>query len=352
LCQQYGITRKTGYKWIKRFEQSQSLEDQSRRPVHSPRQTDPAIVERIVALRQEHPCWGPRKLHRRLLDVGHQGVPAVSTIAQILKRQGLISVEQTLKHRPMQRFEHPEPNQLWQMDFKGDFLLGNRQRCYRLTVLDDHSRYNLLLEPCSNQQRQTVRQALERTFRDYGLPERMLIDHGSPWGTIDHGRWYHTKLTVWLMHLGISITHGRPRHPQTQGKEERFHRTLQQELLDQESLADWAHARQRFAHWRQIYNDFRPHEALALAVPSSRYRASSRQFPEHLPEVNYPDGWPVRLVNDKGQISFRGKLLRVGHAFEGIRVAVVEGPPEPVVTVYFCQFKIAQIDLRGNTGDE
>jgi transposase InsO family protein len=240
LCRRFGISRNTGHKLLKRYraEGSLALQDRSRRPHRSPTRTAATIEKRVVQLREQM-HWGGRKLRRRLQDLGFSRVPAASTISDILRRHGLIEASEADKHRAWQRFEHAEPNQLWQMDFKGHFATACG-RCHPLTVLDDHSRFCVSLSACANERASTVQHRLTQSFRQYGLPERMLMDNGSPWGS--DAQHTMTVLTVWLIRLGISPSHGRPYHPQTQGKDERFHRSLQAELLRHRTSRIWCTA--------------------------------------------------------------------------------------------------------------
>src|SRR5215210_9129629 len=228
LCRRFGVGPTTAYRWLCRYESGEVLADRSRRPGTSPSRTPPDVEARVLALREEHPCWGGRKLRKLLEWEGVERVPSASTITEVLRRHGRLDGPRAGAARDFIRFEHPEPNDLWQMDFKGHFALGEG-RCHPLTLLDDHSRYALELGACADERTATVRDRLQRLFRRNGLPRRILADNGSPWGTAGPER--HTRLTVWLLDLGVGIVHGRPHHPQTQGKEERFHRTLKAELL-------------------------------------------------------------------------------------------------------------------------
>src|SRR5574341_651096 len=232
LCQEFGVSRKTGYKWLKRYcdEGLSGLEDRSRRPQHSPTQTPPEVEQVIVEARQAHPTWGSRKLKRWLENRGYRSIPAPSTVTDILARHGLLSAEESGRHTPWRRFEMDKPNDLWQMDFKGDFLMGNGQRCHPLTVLDDHSRFLVGLQACSDETAKTVQGHVTALFREFGLPARMLMDNGSPWGGSTECP--YSRFTVWLLRLGVPVSHGRPYHPQTQGKDERLHRTLKGDLLN------------------------------------------------------------------------------------------------------------------------
>ena len=230
------------------------------------------------------------------------------------------------------------------MDFKGHYRLGNGERCHPLTVLDDHSRYSLGLQACRNELTETVQQQLTATFRRYGLPERMLMDNGSPWGN-DLAHQY-TPLTVWLLRLGIGVNHSRPYHPQTQGKDERFHRSLKVEVLAQRTYGDFGCMQIRFDQWRYCYNHVRPHEALGMAVPASRYQLSHRSFPEQLRPLEYGAIDHVRKVQSDGKISFRNHEFCVGKAFRGSPVALRPTVEDGVYEIYFATHRISAIDLR------
>ena len=286
LCRRFHIARKTGYKILRRYEAEgiEGLTDRSRRPNGSPLRTPGEIEAQVVRLRHElH--WGGRKLRWKLLRLGYANSPAPSTISGILRRHGLIDSEESLKHKAFRRFEREEPNALWQMDFKGHFPIG-KGRCHPLTVLDDHSRFSLALRACANQQTTTVRDTLTDTFCRYGLPQQMLMDNGSPWND-DPAQFVFTPLALWLIRLGIEVLHGRPYHPQTQGKDERFHRTMDDELLRHHRFRDLPHCQQHFDRWRDLYNLERPHESLGMEPPIKRYRASARSFPERLTPIEY-----------------------------------------------------------------
>src|SRR5437868_14446794 len=208
LCKMYGISRKTGYKYIARYNESwlTGLQEQSRCPKNSPLKTKEKIEGIILSVRHLHPCWAGEKIRIYLSNKGYKNLPTGKTIDRILKRNGLITTEESEKHRPWKRFEHANPNDLWQMDFKGHFELSEG-RCHPLTLLDDHSRFSLLIRACSNEQKDTVKPALIDVFREYGLPLKMTMDNGTPWGC--SGRQEHTALTAWLIRLGIFVTHSR-----------------------------------------------------------------------------------------------------------------------------------------------
>lgn len=345
LCRSFDISRKTGYKWLERFADGgeSNLVDRSRRPHTSPIQTAPEIETAIVQVRQTHPTWGGRKIQARLQQAGHTHLPSPSTITEILRRQGLIDPEQAQKHVPFQRFEMEAPNRLWQMDFKGHFALTTG-RCHPLTVLDDCSRYLLGLKACPNETARTVQADLTDIFREYGLPERMLMDHGSPWGAA--GAQPYTALTLWLMRLGIGVSHGRPYHPQTQGKDERLHRTLQEELLSRTTFGNLWECQRRFDAWRQEYNCERPHEALGLVPPVVRYQPSPQSFPEQLPPIEYDQGEIVRKVDQSGKIYLHGRRFFVGVAFQGQPVAIRPTEIDGDLDVFFGAQRVAQISFR------
>lgn len=344
LCGRFSISRKTGYKWLKRAAVDSCWQDRSHRPHSSPSRTLPDLEARVVDLRREHPCWGGRKLHRVLSDRGVLNVPAASTITDILHRHGLIAPEETVQHRAFQRFERAHPNELWQMDFKGA-VETDQDRVHPLTILDDHSRYAVGLFACSNERTETVRERLISTFRRYGLPQSILCDNGAPWGTTGSDE-RHTGLTVWLMQHGVRVLHGRPYHPQTQGKDERFHRTLKAEVLAQRFPAV-SSCQPRFDRWRHDYNWVRPHHALKMDVPGKHYQASSRNFSEHLPIADYSGaGLEVRTVDCDGRLSLKGQSWKIGKAFIGQKVAIEPTLADGVMNVIFYGHVIAKLDRR------
>lgn len=344
LALRSGISAKTLYKWLARYQDlgEAGLHDINRRPQSNPLRTDAAVEQRILQLRQHHPSWGGRKLARRLLDLGQTDVPSPSTITAILKRHGHICDDPAQQKTAWQRFEHPEPNQLWQMDFKGH-VPNEHGRCHPLTVLDDHSRFSLCLAACDNEQSETVKTRLTKILRHYGLPRRMTMDNGSPWGTAQGGD--YTSLTVWLMQLGIQVSHSRPYHPQTQGKDERFHRTLKAEVLQSRRFIDNAHAQREFDRWRQIYNCERPHEALAMATPMTRYRPSTVSFPDFLPQPQYLQTDRVYKVDASGAIEVKAKRFKIGKAFIGLRIALRATATDGLYKVWFSRFEIGELDL-------
>lgn len=345
LCFEFGISRKSGYKLINAFNLVgfEAIKEQSCKPKKSPNKTNEDIEKLIINVRKLYPAWAGEKIKHYLERQGYNTLPTEKTIDRILKRHGLITTEESEKHKPWKRFEHENPNDLWQMDFKGHFATS-MERCHPLTVLDDHSRYSLLIKACADQQAETVKTALINLFRTHGLPVRMTMDNGSPWGY--SGEQLYTTFSAWLIRLGIYVSHSRPNHPQTQGKLERFHRTLKLELLNYYSFNNLDEAQQGFDWWQKIYNEERPHGALDHKVPIERYKKSSRVYPETLPSIEYDDNFVVRKVQRDGKINFKGKEYRVGFSFYGNNVGLKETEEDGLVDVYFCHQRVVKIDLR------
>jgi transposase InsO family protein len=318
-CQHFGISRKTAYKWLHRAtqEQPQPLRDRSRRPQHSPNQT-PAPTERSILQVHDDYAWGARKIHAYFCQHGH-AVPSPSAVHQVLRRHGRVAT--IAPAAPTVRFQRNVPNHLWQMDFKGP-LKGPPQRRYLLTVEDDHSRYLLAVRLVVDQTMASVWAVLWPLLAAVGLPLAILSDNGfAPRGPAAHGlSWLEAR----LLRLGIGALHGRAYHPQTQGKVERAHETMEREILPR---LDWTQPEERVAgqleDWRQqVYNAIRPHEALGNATPASRWYPSERPRPTQLPAVVYPAGMATRKVMQRGEISWQGYEVLVGAGLEGERVGV------------------------------
>jgi transposase InsO family protein len=340
LCRRFAISRKTGYKWLGR----EDCEDRSRRPLSSPRRTEPALESKVLAVRERHPAWGARKI-AHVLQRDAQVDLAPSTVNSVLRRHGRISQAASQAATPWQRFEHQTPNALWQIDFKGHFATG-AQRCHALTVLDDHSRFNVVLQALGDERRSSVQPVLERAFERFGLPERINADNGSPWGSAGQPGAL-TGLAVWLMRLGVRVSYSRPLHPQTNGKDERFHRTMKAEVLAQRHFRDLSEAQQHLARWRHVYNFERPHEALGMHTPASRYQPSSRAMPKQLPPIEYPQGDLVRKVQQNGWIFLHGREIRLSKALVGQPVACRPlADRDGEFAVFFCHHKVDEISLR------
>ena len=345
LCRRFGISPTTGYKWLERWriDRMAGLQEQSRRPQHSPLRSAMAMEDAVLSIRAEHPAWGGRKIARRLKDLGHEAVPAPSTVTAILKRHGVELGSFGGGSSTFTRFERARPNELWQMDFKGHVAL-HAGRLHPLTVLDDHSRFSVVLAACADERTETVKQQLIIAFRRYGLPERLITDNGSPWG--DGPGSPFTSLGVWLIEHGIRISHSRPYHPQTMGKDERFHRSLKAEVLSGPPFANLVAAERAFDRWRSVYNTQRPHEALELAVPASRYQPSSRDYIEIVVPFEYAPDDIVRRVQQGGHVSLYGRNVKIPKAFRGKAVAFRPTSQDGVFDVVFRTQKITTLDIR------
>ena len=345
LCRRFGISPATGYKWIKRGRLGEGFADVSRRPKSSPKKTEAALEALIIANRRENPTWGARKLHRDLSNQGHTGLPSPTTITEILRRNRLLSLE-SQEPRDFVSFERETPNELWQMDFKGHFGITSGQRCHPLTILDDHSRYILCIKAIDNERTLEVQNALTEVFKLYGLPKGILCDNGSPWGSQAEHRL--TPLGVWLMRLDVSVYHGRPYHPQTQGKLERFHQTLKADVLSLRTFEDLSQCQREFDAYKLKYNHRRPHESLNLATPSSRYAPSARSFPSSLPEPEYDLTDVVRKVSKPGVVNIDGHARKVPDALIGQRIGLRPTTTDGVYDVVFARRIVSQVDLRYN----
>jgi len=321
LCREFGISRPTGYLWLNRYRAAGGMAgvfERSRRPHHSPKRATAEHEERVVALRREY-GWGARKLRVLLLEEGLD--LKVATINRILDRRSLIEVRDS--HRPaVNRFERERPNQLWQMDFKGEYPAG-RGFCYPLSILDDHSRFMVGLYALSGQDTASVNACLISTFEHYGVPEAMLMDHGVPWWSNSNGHGL-TRLSVSLIKQGIRLYFSGFRHPQTQGKVERFHRTLTEAVRHRgqpATLLDFAH---EFKKIRHQYNHIRPHESLNMAVPAQHYQPSSRSYTPRPVPWEYPEGAILVRLNMKGAFYYRLRRHFVCEALAGETVRLEE----------------------------
>jgi transposase InsO family protein len=344
LCRRFGISPDVGYKWLRRWHAGdRELADHSRRPLVTPKRSEALTEAQVLAVRDKHPAWGARKIAHCLKRDG-LAVPVPSTVHQILCRNGRVKLTAGAPPNPGHRFEKEAPNLLWQMDFKGHMPLTNGNDCHPLTIVDDHSRYALCLKACANEQRLTVQGHLTATFRCYGLPEAFYTDNGSPWGDTSGVRW--TGLKVWLLKLGVEVVHARPRHPQGRGKNERFHRSLKAEVFAVRRFRSLLEVQRAFDTWRTLYNLERPHEALGMDVPASRYQPSSRAMPDRLPKVEYDSGEIVRTVSStRHYISFKGRMWKVPQAFARERLAIRPLDRDGRYGVFFASWQVASIDL-------
>jgi transposase InsO family protein len=339
LCAEFAISRPTGYRWLRRYQSEgvRGMEERSRRPHGSPERTPRGIEEQVLEWRRGHPDWGARKI--RVL-LGQQGVGlASSTIHRMLLRHDLIGAAQS--HRAaVQRFEREAPNQLWQMDFKGP--KGWHERVGPLSVLDDHSRYALALAGTGNTRGASVQRVLAETFQHCGVPEQMLMDHGCPWWN-EQGIRGWTSLTVWLMQQDIQLYFSGYNHPQTQGKVERFHRTLTAALLRRGAPAEGS--RQVWLDgFRQEYNHLRPHEALQMKTPSQLWSPSARPYQPKPAEWQYPAEAEVQQVDRHGLLQRGGQRYWISGALAGEAVGLVEVGER--ILVYYRRTLIRELDPR------
>jgi transposase InsO family protein len=351
LCRRYAISPKTGYALLARhaMEGWACCTPRSTKPHHSPAQTPVALEQAVVALRTEHPGWGGRKIARRLIDTGHAPALPPSTVTCILHRHGLISAQASEAATPWHRFEHPQPNAMWQIDFKGYFqtLAG---KCHPLTLLDDHSRFNLTLSGCAQPDTLSVQAHLQRVFKRYGLPLRINADNGGPWGTPRATHSSISVLSIWLIRLGIRVTHSAPYHPQTNGKLERFHRSLKAEVLAGQSFADLNAANLAFDRWREVYNHQRPHEALGMDTPITRYSVSPRPYPAALPAIEYAANDTVIEVGWNGEFEFQGQRLRASSALHRLPIAMRPDPDhDGCFDAFFCHHKLMRLNMNSTT---
>jgi len=341
LCAEFGITRPTGYLWRGRYEEAGSfaaVRERSRRPQHSPTRTEAWKEQRVVALRAQT-GWGAKKLHVLLRDEEHVAVP-VRTIHRILERQGLVQED---VHAPAPgRFERSAPNELWQMDSKGKYPLPNAE-CHPLSILDDHSRYAVGLHALSALTTAQAWPCLLQTFQQYGVPQAMLMDRGSLWWSEPNG-WGLTWLSVQLIEQGIRLLYGRVCHPQTQGKVERFHRTLGGELRHRGLPTRWAEWPPLLEQVRCDYNQRRPHEALGMRRPAELYQASPQTYQERPPAWEYPAGSEVKRLNPQGMLEDGGRRWFVCWALAGQRVRLerIEGK----VLVSYRHMYLREIDPK------
>lgn len=344
LCREYGISRPTGDKWIERFQDGQTMADRSRAPLSCPGKTEGDIEAKIVQIRKLYPALGAVKLRKIMAEAGYTDLPCTRTFNNIFQRNGLIQKEERRAATPCQRFEKALPNEMWQADFKGDFRMEDGYRCHPLNIIDDCSRFNLCIEALTNETLNAVKPVIERLFREYGLPFSFLCDNGNPWGTAQSLG--YSRFEVWLMELGVLTLHGRPRHPQTQGKEERFNRSFTRECLRGKVFSNKNHAQDCFNEYRTFYNEVRPHFALNLDVPAAHYKASSRKMPEQIEVWEYPSEYQLCKVKDTGYFNFKGQGFFLSEAFGGKTIAIRESHLPGQITLVFRQFKIGRIDLE------
>jgi transposase InsO family protein len=349
LCERHGISRQAGYNTVARYQQAgwEGLEPRSRAPGHHPNQTSVELEQRIVELRREHMRWGPRKLKAVLERRRPQASwPAASTMGELLRREGLAVARK--KRRRVEPYTAPfaaasEPNRVWCADFKGWGRTQNGERIDPLTLSDACSRYLLRCQAVEKTDTARVQAIYEAAFREYGMPQAIRTDNGAPFASRALRGW--SRLSVWLIKLGIVPERIQPAHPEQNGRHERLHLTLQQETMSPMAANRRAQQRQ-FDQFRREYNQQRPHEALGMRTPDSCYTASSRRFPARVPEPEYPSSMQVRKVRDRGDIAWRGhRHVFLSETLIGEYVGL-EPVDERWYIIYFAQFPLARFDSR------
>lgn len=342
LCREFGIDRHTGYKWKERYEACQSLSDKSRRPHTTPTRTPEEVELLILAVRADNPGWGAKTIHKVLTNEGHTNLPCVKTVNNILHRYGCINPEESMKRHPFLRFEKDRCNEMWQTDFKGEFRMEDGNYCYPLTILDDHSRFSLKIEPRLGTANVVIPVFLE-VFREYGMPDSILSDNGAQFAGFKKG---YTQFERWLMDLDILPIHGRIKHPQTQGKIERFHRTMKQELLNHTRITNIEDAQNKFCIWRDKYNNIRPHEALNMRTPGEVYKPSQRQYREMIEKFEYGGEYHVIKVNSWGYARFAHHQVYLSETMADRYIEFRPGQDGETFIACYRNFKIAEFDTE------
>lgn len=337
LCREFGISRKTGYKWIERYNTGESLSDKSRSPLNIANKTPDDIEELIVSLRIDNPGWGAKKLKGVLEKQGHD-IPCVKTVNNILNRYGCISAEESAKHTPFVRFEKDCCNEMWQTDFKGEFRMADNNYCYPLNIFDDHSRFVIKIAP-SLTTANTVIPVFRSAFEEFGMPESVLSDNGAQFAGFRQG---FTQFEKWLMNHNVLPVHGRFKHPQTQGKIERFHRTMKDELLKHTVMQDINDADYKFQMWRKKYNTVRPHEALGMKCPAEIYTPSKRIYTETVKPYEYGGQFHVIKVNSWGYVRFDKWKIYLSETMVNEHIEFRPNPHGDSFIACYRNFKIAE----------
>lgn len=344
LCREYGISRPTGDKWIARYLAGENLDDLSRAPKTHPNRTDPETEKKIVEYREKYPAIGALKMRKMMENEQHGDLPSARTFNSIFKRNGLISKEASEAATPYQRFEKSYPNEMLQADFKGHFLMKDGKRCHPLNIIDDYSRFSLCCAPLLSETFDDVYAQFERVFKEYGMPFSLLCDNGNPWGTQQSTGF--SRFEVKLMELGILVLHGRIRHPQTQGKQERFNGSFTRECLKLNTFENQVDAARKFEEYRIFYNTKRPHQALDMLVPEKIYQPSPLKYPEKTEDWEYPQECTVHSVKSSGYITIKGQGYFLSEAFGDKEIAFRESAKgSNFINLYFRRFQIGQIDI-------
>ena len=341
LCREFGITRATGYKWLNRYRDEEPMSDRSRRPNITPNKTPETIEQKIIELRMEHPGWGAKKI-RAVLENRGTDMPCAKTVNNILNRYNCISHEESLKHKAYVRFEKEQCNEMWQTDFKGEFKMQNGKYCYPLDIFDDHSRYVIQIKPAESTAN-LVLPVFRDAFFTYGMPNSVLSDNGAQFAGFRQG---YTQFEKWLMKHDVLPIHGRIKHPQTQGKIERFHRAMNQELLKHYTPKDLTDAERVFSEWRNCYNNERPHEALGMKRPSDIYRPSVRTYYDDVPKYEYGGQFHVKKVNSWGFVRFAHYQVYLSETMIDEQIEFRPNPNGDTFLACYRNFAIAEFDVH------
>ena len=338
LCREFGITRKTGYKWKGRYENGEQLIDKSRKPFYCPHKTPEDIEELIVAVRNENPGWGSKKIKIFLENQGYENLPCAKTVNNILNRNNLITEEESNKRKPFKRFEKDNCNEMWQTDFKGEFLTADEKYCYPLTIIDDHSRFSIRID-CFPNTRDVTIGGFKRAFSEFGMPLSVLSDNGTQFGGFRQGI---SRFEKFLMDNDILPIHSGIKHPQTQGKIERFHGTMKRELLNHHQFINLSDADRALQEWRIKYNCYRPHEALGNKCPADVYTPSNRIFVDKVKGFEYDGRFHVIKVSSWGYVRFSNFQLYLSETFIGDYLEFRPGSHEDTFLVCYRNFVIAE----------
>lgn len=337
LCREFGITRKTGYKWVERYEANEELSDKSKTPFHIANRTPSDIEEMIISMRIDNPAWGAKKI-KAILEREGVLMPCTKTVNNILNRYGCITPEESAKHKPFIRYEKDNCNEMWQTDFKGEFLMADKKYCYPLNIFDDCSRFLITTAPGLSTANMVI-PTFKKAFYEYGMPESVLSDNGAQFAGFRQG---FTQFEKWLMNHNVLPIHGRFKHPQTQGKIERMHRTMKNELLKHTVIENIDDANIKLQMWRDKYNNLRPHEALGMRCPAEVYIPSNRTYNDTVKPYEYGGQYHVIKVNSWGYVRFDNWQIYLSETMINEHIEFRPNPHGDSFIACYRNFKIAE----------
>lgn len=335
LCREFNISRRTGYKWLNR----QSVADLPRAPKSTPTKTSSEIENLILSVRQDNQAWGGKTIRKVLQNQGYVDLPCAKTCNNILKRNNCIDPIESLKHKPYIRYQKDFANEMWQTDFKGDFPLLDGKRCFPLNIIDDCTRFSIIIHPKHNTK--GTKETFHIAFSEYGLPKSVLSDNGPQFSGFRGG---YTLFERWLMELDVLPLHGRIMHPQTQGKIERFHRSMKYELLNFHEFYNLEHADTLLQEWRYKYNNIRPHEALNMKCPADVYVPSEREYDPIIKNYEYDSIYHIVKVNSWGYLRFANWQTYLSETMANTYVEVRPNEATNSFTICFRNYAIAEIN--------